>query len=209
MSELYQRIVRVKPIIEADANLCARLCACYDHAYKDTGMLPPDIVPESRTRRTMYMNIGTIIDSEGNETLFPGVKLLQADCIEFNGMYSGEGKKEVCPLLANELGKFDILFTKTYAGFDIPHKIINLIGVVYHPGYDRYGMLMEDLSNCGKREVSQSERTADVTVKDGEETWAVTIDLKFNIEDEDIERGKKYFSEEAMVVLPVADSKEE
>lgn len=204
MTPLYARILRLKPIIEADEQLMREFRRRFDFMYgadgTASGQEPPDVIYRDGTHRRVFTHLGTVVDPHNDEILHIGLKLWMRDYpyrvtehrneIGFNEPLSGE-----LGAFDYEGGERDGRFEDNSKGFLIP----NIIGVVYDRRRKIFGMVTEDLSHGGRRIVTGNRSNPLVIVHEDCEEISYWADMK-GIPEPD--RGVKYFGPEALIVFP-------
>jgi hypothetical protein len=191
MSEQYERILRIRPVIMANGDLMQAFTDCFDHFYKHTSFCKPELRFTKGRQRTIYTNLKPINDPANDEELFLALKLGVAA-----PMYYGilDSRRPYSTWLSNEIGALE-----SYPPPDGPR----ILGVVVHFGYNVAGLLTEDFSAGGRFKIipiDHGDATGDflqVETSNGERV--VRSDAKRESGYHD--RGRKYFAEAARIDL--------
>lgn len=195
--KLYDRIKRINPIIEGDRGMMNMLNACFENIYKNpmekehslTDKYPNVHINKTGKCRVFYTPPVELIDSANQERLYSGLKMCNKELpycfISKRGLEMGR-----VPGLVQELGYLEKCSEQGRGP--------NLLGVVAHHGFNICGLLMEDYTQHGQREVEfrpneDGEDIAIIFTPAGQVERVYDGKRVKDINDEHFSRGRKYF----------------
>jgi len=216
MSYQYERILRLKPIIEANRELMERFKACFDYveAYGNWDSIPwakrekdnikePDVIGElvtdgDNTNRFIFKGFQPVMDPKPGKneyfiikTPIPGNRMGLSyrfeKLIEFD---RGLGR------ILSELGSLDGSFNVN----DIPFP--SVLGLVIDRRYNNAALLMSDYTRGGKYRIKSDDNGETIEIFHGKKKIGSGYgDMKRSAGGYSM--GKKYFDSKARIELPI------